>query len=131
MMGSLLDRYVETVATDAVRSYLASDRFKALVRRCAAWAVQGLEPGYKFADREAFTKTVADRIHEKAREPVRLFGQRIWRKRMDPAECGKIAEQIVTDFLRGERIKFGDPRYDWSDGQDLADEDMQYWETCA
>ncbi len=128
---SMLREYAQAIGAQAARDYLSSDEFRSDMRLWTGWAIQGFEHGFKFADRERFTATVAARIHDKARNPVMLFGRRVWRKRMDPAGCAKIAEQIVTDFLKEERIKFGDPRYHWGDGIDLADADMDYWERCA
>jgi hypothetical protein len=127
---SLFDRYVERVATDAVREYLASASFKEQLKRHIGWVVAGFEPGYSLAEREAFTKTVAARIRDKARFPVYFLGRRIWRKRGTKEWAYDTADGIVEAFLHMEKIKFGHPAYDWTDGQDLADDDMEYWESC-
>jgi len=125
-MASLLDMHIE----QSLDRYLKSEGFKSWLGLRVKWMVQGFEPGFDLKDRERFTETVAKRIHDKARRPVYLFGYRIWRKRESWEFCRREAERIVTDFLRDDRIKFGDPRYFWTDGIDLADEDMSYWEAC-
>lgn len=129
-MGSLLDRYVERVASDAVTSFFKSPEFKAKLAKHVGWAIQGYAPAYGPRDREQFTQTVTDRIRDKARNPVYLFGFRIWRKRPALEWCASEAERIVTDFLRSENIRFGEVGFYWGDGHDLADADMEYWEEC-
>jgi hypothetical protein len=110
--------------------YFASPEFKDWLRLRVKWSMQGFEPGYEIRDRERFTETVARRIRQKARCPVCLMGHRIWRARLPWAQCRWHAELIVTEFLKDDRIKFGDPRFDWTDGAELADTDMSYWERC-
>jgi hypothetical protein len=125
-MTSLLDLHIQ----NTIDRYFASAGFKDWLSRRVGWAMQGLEPGFKLADREAFTTTVALRIREKARRPIYFIGFRIWRARYSMDFCDREAERIVTEFLRNDGIKFGDPAYYWGDGAALADADMEYWETC-
>lgn len=127
---SLLKSYAESIGAQAARDYLASPEFEEQLRRHVRWAMQGYEPGFSMKDRERFTQTVADRIHEKARNPVYLFGLRIWRRKPDRKWCWQTADGIVEAFLDSEKIKFGDPRFYWGDGVELADNDMEYWESC-
>jgi hypothetical protein len=123
---SLLELHVQRVLGD----YLRSPEFKAHIAKCVRWGLQGFASGYAFEDRERFTKTVAKRLRKRARRPIYFMGRRIWWARETWAFCSKEAERIVTEFLRGEKIKFGDPRFDWNCGADLADTDMDYWEAC-
>jgi len=128
--GSLFDMAIASKVKSTLDAHFASPQFKAWLRTRIKWAVQGFEPGYDMKQRQEFTATVADRIYEKARRPVYLFGYRIWRARESREWCAKQAERIVTDFIRDEKVKFGHPDYSWRDGSDLADEDMSYWEGC-
>jgi len=127
---SLLKQYAESIGAQAARDYLASPKFKEQLRRHVNWAMQGYASAYGPKDREQFTQTVADRIYLKARNPVYLFGVRIWRKRPALEWCASEAERIVTDFLRSENIQFGEAGFYWGDGHELADADMEYWESC-
>lgn len=129
-MSSLINQWAEKVAEEAVKDYFNSREFKEQISRHVKWAVQGFDHGFSIKHREEFTRTIAERIHQKSRIPVYLWGYRIWRSRMPVAECAVEAERIVTDFLRDEGIKFGDPRFYWGDGVELADADMDYWEGC-
>lgn len=128
--GSLLDMAISNKVKTTLDAYFAGPKFKSWLSTRIKWTIQGFEPGYDMKDREAFTATVASRIYQKARRPVYLFGYRIWRRRERPEWCAEQAERIVTEFIRGEKVKFGDPAYDWKDGSDLADDDMSYWEAC-
>lgn len=125
-MASLFDIHVR----NTLERYVTSSDFKSWLRDRVKWQVQGFEPGFNAEDRERFTATVAARIRKKARRPIYLFGVRIWRAPERMNVCASEAERIVTDFLRDERIQFGDPQYYWDDGADLADADMEYWEGC-
>lgn len=109
--------------------YTRSPEFKAMLTRLVKWGVQGFERGYDASARKAFTASVAARIYAKARSHrVVLLGLPLWRVRYPYEWCEDRAEEIVTEWLRDERIKFGDRRFDWSDGNDIADEEMSYWE---
>ena len=122
----------ELAIRNHVRDFMASDEFKSFIRTRMCWALQGYEPGFGGDQREAFTATVAKRIRSKARSHrVRLFGLPLWLARYPIEWCEERAEQMVTDFLKDNRIKFGDPRFDWSDGDAVADEEMSYWESVA
>jgi hypothetical protein len=100
-----------------------------LIRKHVAWHMQGFEPGYSFADRERFTESVAERIQEKGvRRRVRLFGLKLWDVRYSIEWCRGYANGLVTEWLKDERIKFGDQRFYWDDGKDIADEDLDHWE---
>ena len=94
------------------------------------WHMHGFEPGFGLKERQEFTASVAGRLRARARDRVRLFGIPLWARRRPEAWCADMAESVVTNFLESDRIKFGDPRYDWSDGCDLADEEMSYWEAA-
>lgn len=57
---------------------------------------------------------------------------------VDPAMDGKLAYDVAVstlrDFLRDEKIKFGDPDYDWSDAgaRDLIQAmEIDHWESAA
>jgi hypothetical protein len=129
-MSSLFDSWIKFVATNSVAAHVGSLAFKAQVAKHVRWSLQGFEAGFGFKRREAFTLTVARRLHEKAREPVYLFGRRIWRRRMSWEWCEAEAENIVSNWLTDERIKFGDANYHWDNGVEIADADMEYWEAC-
>jgi hypothetical protein len=124
-MTTLLDLRIERT----IDRYFASPEFKAKQRRWVRYIVQGFADGYKIADREAFTQTVADRIHARARSgSFKLFGVKLWKYRYSKAWCLEQAERIVTEWLRDEGIKFGDPRFFWGNGTAIADEEMSHWE---
>lgn len=125
---SIFTREIERVAGQAVRDYLHSDGFKARLRKHMRWMREGLAPGYRLVDREKFTATVADRIDRFARRRVHLFGIRLWKAKMDRAWVEDQAEQMVTEFLKDSRIRFGEPGFFWGNGHDIADENMSYWE---
>lgn len=129
-MTSILDSWIERTAEGAVRDYFNGDAFKAMLAKHVRWAVQGYEPGFGPKEREQFTQTVADYIHDHARRPIYLFGIRIWRAREPMEWCLEHAEVIVTEFLKASRIKFGDPQFYWEEGHELAAEDMSYWEAA-
>lgn len=51
-----------------------------------------------------------------------------------PQEAWKISCECLAQFLRGEKIKFGDDRYDWSfrAGITLVEEyEIEYWDALA
>lgn len=125
---SAFTREIERVAGQAARDYLHSDGFKAQLRKHIRWTREGFAPGYKLADRERFTATVADRIDRFARRRVRLFGIPLWKAKMDRAWVEDQAEQMVTEFLKDSDIQFCDPDFHWDDGHEIADENMSYWE---
>lgn len=130
MSASVFDMWIERISEDAVRSYFQSAEFKGMIRKHVRWAIQGYEPGFGSKDRQAFTESVAAYIRRHARNPVYLFGVRVWRKPPALEFCATEAERIVTDFLASEKVQFGDARYEWLDGADLAEADMDYWEQC-
>lgn len=120
---SLLDITIRRKVEKTMPGIIESDWFRKRLR----WAIEGFEPGYRMKDRERFTKTVARRLFWKSRTrktigPVTFRWFRDWRG------CEAEAEQIVTEWLRDERMKFGDDRFFWGDGHDLADEVMSYYE---
>jgi hypothetical protein len=119
---------IETTVERHLDSYLKSSEFNGWLRQRVKWTLQGFEEGYDLKDRERFTETVAARIRAKIKRPTRLLWWRVWWLPLKWDECRKIAENVVTDFLRNEGIKFGDPNFHWADGHDIADEEMSYWE---
>lgn len=132
MSSSLLDMKIrETCDRIFAEGVAEGGWLRERIRKHVRWAVQGFEPGFGFEQRQAFTATVAERIHEKAvKRRFRLFGVRLWDARYPMEWCEKHAEEIVANWLSEERIKFGDPRFDWADGRDIADEEMSYWEAA-
>lgn len=128
-MTSLFDQAIKDGCDRAFAKMTAPDGWLTRrLRRDVKWILQGFEPGYGTRQREAFTATVANRIHEKARKRLVVCGIRLWRVRYPLEWCATEAERIVSDWLDDEHIKFGDPAFHWADGQELADEDMSYWE---
>jgi hypothetical protein len=112
--------------------YTRSPEFRSLLTRLVRWGAQGYECGFGPKERRAFTASVAGRIREKARSGhIRLFGVSLWKTRYPYEWCEERAEAIVTEWLRDERMKFGDPRFYWSDGIAIADEEMSNWERLA
>lgn len=106
---------------------------------------QGVEQGVREAIDEATAPGGAiDRvIHEVLREPqyrwfwfVKAMQARMME--VDPKMDGKVAfhtaARAYRDFLREERIRFGDPAYDWTaaGARDLIQAvEIDYWETAA
>lgn len=129
-MSDLIEQAARRIGEKAALDFLASDKFRAMLSMHVKWALEGFAPGFGLKDRRVFTETVAQRIKEKARDPVRILGMTIWHKPPPDDFCAKTAEEIVSNFLRQESIEFGDPAYDWSEGSDLADEEMHHWEAC-
>jgi len=128
-MASLVDRKIAEIADRAWREITSPGGWLfEQIKLHARWVKQGFEPGYGIAQRAAFTASVADRVERKARRRKRIFGLPLWLEPYPRAWCEEEAERIVTDWLGAERIKFGDARYYWNNGHELADEDMSYWE---
>lgn len=129
--SSLFDRAIERACEDAFAKSIAPGGWlRERLRLYVGWTVWGFAPGFGLKERESFTETVANRIYERARKRVKFLGARLWRVPYSEEWCAEEAERIVTEWLKDERIKFGDDRYDWTDGHELADEDMSYWEAA-
>ena len=126
-MTSLIEAKVER----HLSAYLDSQDFKSWFSRRIKWTVQGFEAGFDLKDRERFTETVAARIRAKSKRSTTILWWTVWWLPMKWHECRRHAEQIVTDWLRDEGIKFGDPNFYWGDGHAIADEEMSYWERGA
>lgn len=129
-MPSLVDRKIAEIG-DRVWGEITSPGgwLYEQIRLHVRWVREGFEPGYGIKQRAAFTATVADRIEEKARQRKMFLGIPLWLEPCPRQWCEEEAERIVTDWLQIEQIKFGDVRYFWFDGAELADEDMSYWES--
>lgn len=128
-MVSRLDmRIQEIVEAKLARDLGQGGWLRERIRKHVRWIVQGFEPNYDLKEREAFTASVADRIYAKARRRLTIFGIPLWLIRERREWCEEEAEEMVTRFLESERIKFGDDRYCWDDGSDIADDEMSYWE---
>lgn len=128
-MSSLVDRKIAEIGDRVWREITSPGGWLyEQIKRHLRWEHEGFEPGYKLKHREAFTATVADRIEQKARRRKRLFGLPLWLEPYPRPWCEIEADRIVSDWMKTERIKFGDARYHWFDGHELADDDMSYWE---
>jgi hypothetical protein len=128
-MATLLDLAIKDSVDRAFAKALAPEGWlRNQIRLHVRWVVWGFVPPFDIKHRAAFTATVAERIHERARKRLRLFGLSLWRVRYPMEWCAAEAEDIVTEWLKSDRIKFGDARYCWDDGRDVADEAMSYWD---
>lgn len=104
----LFQRRGEKVAEQAVKDYFASSEFKTKLA-----AIVSDTPVVKFL------QAMQARYIERA---PGLTMKQAWEH----------ARINLVDFLQGDKIEFGDPRYDWSasGARELADIDMSYWEAA-
>lgn len=129
-MASLFDQRVAEVCSRVVDEALAPGGWlREQIRRHVRWTQWGFANGTAIRHREAFTKSVAARIHEMGRAGrVRFLGIPLWTYRYPEEWCAKKADEVVTNWLADEKMKFGTRGFDWIDGRDIADDEMSNWE---
>lgn len=108
MIWKTIERKVKEAAKEAVNRYCASDQFKAKLDEIIL-----ANPVFKFR------KAMQQRYMAFA---PKLTAREAWDH----------AGQTLVEFLKGEEIEFGDPRYAWDEGgaHALVDDDLTYWEAA-
>lgn len=129
-MASLVDREIARVCDKVWNDITAPGGWlREQLTRHVRWSQWGFDNGTGIRHREAFTKSVAARLFEKGRAGRhRFLGIPLWTYRYTEEWCAKKADEIVTNWLADEKMKFGARGFDWIDGTDIADEEMSNWE---
>ena len=88
------------------------------------------------SERERLVEAIVDTAQEAIwRHPAYAFiagGQlRLMRAGVKPATAWGMSKACLIEFMKSEKITFGDPRYIWTDeaGAELVEEmEIQHWE---
>lgn len=114
----LFDSAIRRGAEKGVDDFIASDRFKEIMREKVLAVVQdelAKVPHWKFL------KQIQSKLQH-------------CDQKMTDEEGFHMAKHILQQHLRGERIEFGDPRFGWTrqDAYDLAQAyEIDHWEASA